>query len=102
MISNIIIDNERFEDIKIIDDKDIEYLKNELEKIKIIKEYTSELLLDSNIKINNIEKENILTNINVDNKDLELAYGYKKKNILSKIYLSIVSIFTGIYLIIKR
>jgi len=102
MISNIIIDNEKFEDIKIIDDKDIEYLKNELEKIKIIKEYTSELLVDSNIKIDKIEKENILTNINVDNKDLELAYDYKKKNILSKIYLSIVSIFTGIYLIIKR
>jgi hypothetical protein len=102
MISNLIIDEKNFKDIKILEDNEIEYLKNELEKIKIIKEYTSELLVDSNIKINKIEKENILTNINVDNKDLELAYGYKKKNILSKIYLSIVSIFTGLYLIIKR
>ena len=94
------IDEKNFKDIKIIDDNEIEYLKNEIEKIKIMNECTKEILIENNIKINDIEKEDIKKNIN--NKNLEVVYKYKEKNILNKIYLSIISIFTGIYLIMKR
>jgi hypothetical protein len=97
MIYNILIDENKFEDITIVEDKDIDYLKNELEKIKIINDYTKDMLFESSNDINKIEEK-----IDIDVNILEVAYDNKKKNIVNKIYMSILGVIMSIYFIIKR
>jgi hypothetical protein len=97
MIYNILIDENKFEDITIVEDKDIDYLKNELEKIKIINDYTKDMLFESSNDINKIEEK-----IDINNKDLQIAYDNKKNNIVNKIYMSILGVIMSIYFIIKR
>ncbi len=97
MIYNILIDENKFEDIAVVEDKDIDYIKNELEKIKIINDYTKDMLVESNININKIDNK-----IDINNNDLQVAYDNKKNNIINKIYMSILGVMMSIYFIIKR
>lgn len=97
MIYNIVIDEDKFEDIKVIEEKDIEYIKNELERIKIINDYTKEMLIDNNKDINKVEEKII-----IENNILEVAYKNEKKNIMNSIYLSMLGLVMSIYIIIKR
>ena len=97
MIYNILIDENKFEDIKIVDDKDIDYLKNELEKIKIINDYTKDMLFESSDNIEKIDEKN-----DIDVQILQVAYDNKKKNIINKIYMSILGVIMSIYFIIKK
>jgi hypothetical protein len=97
MIYNILIDENKFEDIAVVEDKDIDYIKNELEKIKIINDYTKDMLVESNININKIDNK-----IDINNNDLQIAYDNKKNNIINKIYMSILGVMMSIYFIIKR
>ena len=97
MIYNILIDENKFEDIKIVDDKDIDYLKNELEKIKIINDYTKDMLFESSDNIEKIDEKN-----DIDVQILQVTYDNKKKNIINKIYMSILGVIMSIYFIIKK
>ena len=97
MIYNILIDENKFEDITIDEDKDNDELKNELEKIKIINDYTKDMLFESSNDINKIEEK-----IDINNKDLQIAYDNKKNNIENKIYMTILGAIMSIYIIIKR
>ena len=97
MTYNILIDKNNFEDIIIVEEKDIEYIKNELEKIKIINDYTKDMLIESSNNIYKIEEK-----VDIDNDILEIAYDNKKKNIINNIYMSILGVIMSIYIIIKR
>lgn len=97
MTYNILIDKNKFEDIIIVEEKDIEYIKNELEKIKIINDYTKDMLIESSNNIYKIEEK-----VDIDNDILEIAYDNKKKNIINNIYMSILGVIMSIYIIIKR
>lgn len=97
MIYNIVIDDDKFEDIKVVDEIDIEYIKNELKKIEIINSYTKDMLEENNISVNKMADK-----IEINNNNLEIAYNESKKNIYNKIYISVIGLIMSIYILIKK